>query len=159
MLWLLPLTLWCSSAAAMDVTSMKKIDTIGAWELRNGVDPFTDKVVCVLLNNGNPAYQATLHTFFIRNEARRGRLASYKLRFDDDAPSGVRVVNEVEKKLNALALQLFDIGRLASASRLRLEIVSLSQHGGGGPIVYNVDLNVAGYDQARDSWRKSGCPN
>lgn len=138
------------------IKDMKPIETIGKWQLREGVDGFTDKVDCVILLDGNGNYQATNHDFYIHNE-KKGRILSYRLRFDDRPPSMTKIASAVEAASNAIDISWFDLGALQSASRLRVEIITKPQR--GDPLLYTLDLDVTGYGAVRASWAKHGCPS
>ncbi len=141
------------------IKDMKVVETIGKWQLRKGVDSFTDKVSCVMLNNGNSHYQATKEDFFIKNE-KTGRVYGYRLRFDDNPPSFAKRASKNEELNNYVDIEWFDYGALLSASRLRVEIVTKPSHGSKASLsTYVVDLNVQGFSAMRDSWKKHGCPS
>lgn len=141
------------------IKDMKIVETIGKWQLRRGVDSFTDKVSCVMLNNGNGHYQATNHDFFIKNE-KTGRVYGYRLRFDDNPPTFMKAANNDEVLNNYVDIEWFDFGALLSASRLRVEITTKPSHGSKASLsTYIVDLDVQGFSAMRDSWKKNGCPS
>lgn len=137
------------------IAHMKPIDTIGKWQLRKGVDGFTDQVDCVIVLDGDGNHQATNHIFYIHNQ-KKGRILGYRLRFDDQPPSNIRLASAIEAATNAIDLNWFDLGALKSAERLRVEILTKAQH--GDPIVSTLDLEVKGYAAIRDSWATHGCP-
>jgi hypothetical protein len=144
-----------SEARLSTIKDMKPIETIGKWQLRKGVDGFTDQVACVIVLDGNGNYQATNHDFYIHNE-KKGRLLSYRLRFDDQPPSITKTASAVESAANAVDISWFDLGALQSAARLRLEILTKPQR--RDPILYTLDLDVTGYAAIRASWSKHDCP-
>jgi hypothetical protein len=141
------------------IKDMKVVETIGKWQLRKGVDSFTDQISCVMLNNGNGHYQATNHDFFIKNE-KTGRIYAYRLRFDDHPPTAVKTAGQDEVLNNYVDIEWFDYGALLSASRLRAEITTKAPFNSKASLsTYTVDLDVEGFAAMRGSWKKNGCPS
>jgi hypothetical protein len=148
------------SAHAQKVSEMKVVATSGNWELRKGIDSFSDKNSCILLLRGQSDVQASNTGMAIGRGRARGGLEGYNLRINDNPPLGLKRASDIEKRLSSIIIEGSLFETVKGAQRLRVDATGiLSGSGfhlsGSG---FQLDINMNGFNEMLARWEKEACP-
>ncbi len=139
-------------ALAAKVSEMPVIHTSGSWELRKGVDSFTDEVSCVATPKGDISIQATDETFYIGGARGRGGLQGYRYRLDNNDPVPLRLATDMEQKIQNIILEGGEYQDILGAKRLRVLAVGLLSNTG-----FEKDISLVGLKAVLSRWNAEQC--
>jgi hypothetical protein len=108
----------------------------GDWQLRQRMDPMTDKLTCVILATARPYIQFSIGQLYI-SYAGRGGVDSYTYRIDDLPISKMQLPSPTEKTDSMISLKGQTFNQIIASSRLRVETLTYV----GGIKVEDIDLD------------------
>lgn len=149
----LSLVILTTPALAMNVTEMKVVSKKNGWELRRGVDDFTDKVSCVVLHDGDPVVQVTNDKFFIAGGRGNGGLRGYQLRIDSKEPQQLQLATDMEKEMGTIIISGTKYREIIGSKRLRVLAIGILSGTG-----FQKDVPLEGLSDALADWGSKGCP-
>ncbi|MET4574984.1 hypothetical protein [Ottowia thiooxydans] len=147
-------SLLCVAAVAPTVSlaqglkNAQTVFTAGKWKVVRDIDKMTDKVDCTGIFNNDYSVQLTEDTLYMGFS---GGLQGVTLRFDDQAPSPLRLANETEKKIRTVVISGREFVEALKSTRLLVQVSTLV----GGVKMQEVDTTdmMAALDNI-----KAGCP-
>jgi hypothetical protein len=108
----------------------------GDWQLRQRMDPMTDKLTCVILATARPYIQFGIGQLYI-SYAGRGGVDSFTYRIDDLPISAKQLPSQTEKIDSMINLKGQTFNQIIASSRLRVETLTFV----GGIRVEDIDLD------------------
>ena len=115
------------------------VQATGNWEIHRSQDSMTDEVLCTGTLKDSPSVQLNSGKMYV---IVRGGPQGYRVRVDNNAPSGMRLVNDIDRQVGAIELSQ-DLQTILDGHRLRLSVVTyLGER--------DFDLNITGATQAED---------
>ncbi len=120
----------------------------GDWKVLRTVDPMKDTTNCTGIYKENYAVQLTSDTLFIGIQ---GGIESVTLRFGEKPARGLRLAQEMEKKIRSIVITGSDFSELTGSGRLRYQASTLVSG------IKSDEIQLAGFEEALANIR-SGCP-
>ena len=144
-------TLICTTvfpSAAQGLKDAKPTLKTGNWTVLRSVDTMTDKVSCTGIYKANIGVQLARDRLFVKIA---GGIQSVTLRFGEDPPQGLRLPQDMEKKVNSVIIEGNEFRQALETARLRVQVLTLVRG------VATEDLDTTGI-QAAAEHIQAGCP-
>ncbi len=121
----------------------------GNWSVHRDKDAMTDEISCTGIYKDDYAIQLVDDALYIKV---RGGVKTVKLRYGEQSPEGMRLADDMEKKIGVIVIDDAEFTKLLASNRLRAQVLTVLDS------VNNYDISLAGVTEAVKNIR-SGCPD
>jgi hypothetical protein len=132
---------------AQSLKDAKVVLRSGNWKVLRTTDPMKDTTSCTGIYKENYSVQLTSETLYIGVQ---GGIEGVTLRFGDKPARGLRLAQEMEKRIRSLILSGSEFSELSGSTRLRYQVSTLVSG------IKTDEIDLAGYDAAL-AYIRAGC--
>ena len=136
-----------TSGSAQSLKDAKLAFTSGNWKVLRSNDPMNDTTNCTGIYKDNYSVQLTPDRLFIGIQ---GGIQSVTLRFGEKPPRGLRLAEDIEKRIRSIIVSGSDFAELLDSERLRYQVSTLVSG------IKTDELDLTGLRPALENIR-SGC--